>query len=63
MKIFVATYRSPNNTPYQKVFKSRKEAIKWLKQQHSRDFEAGEASFKEWSEYGAWSAKVIAHTI
>jgi len=63
MKIYIATYSSPNDYPYQKVFKTKNEASEWLKKQHARDFQDREESFKAWSEYGAWTAKIKQHTI
>lgn len=63
MKIFVATYEDGSGYPYQKVFKTRSEAMKWLKAQHARDFDKGEASFTEWCKYGAWTGKVKGYDI
>jgi hypothetical protein len=63
MKIFVATYEDGSGCPYQAVRKTRKKALEWLKKQHKRDFDKGEASFEEWCKYGAWTGKIKSFNI
>ena len=58
--IFVATYTDDNGTGYQKAFIKKEKAKIWLKKQWERDFDedAGDCSFENWCEYGAWTGKI-----
>lgn len=63
MKIFVATYEDGGGGGQQKIFETRKEAMNWLRERHSKDFAEDECSFIEWKNHGTWTAKVKAFSI
>lgn len=66
IKIYVATYTDPSGYPFQKVFKKKSEAKKWLRKQYDRDFDDAEFSdngFEDWCKYGGWMGKIKQHTV
>jgi hypothetical protein len=65
MNIFVATYEDGSGYPYQKVFRDKPEAEKWLRKQYDRDQDGVTTTkeFKEWCRYGAWTGKIRKHII
>lgn len=69
MKIYVATYEDGSGFGYQKVFKYKSLAKKWLRKQYDRDFgeeesdTETESNFKDRCDYGAWTGKIKSFTI